>query len=60
MDFEELEPKVKASKPKDLTSWNIEDLQNYITNMQSEIARVEAVIETKKRVSLDADQLFKQ
>ena len=51
MDFEDLEPKKGLPKPKDLTSWNIEDLEQYIANMKLEIARVETMIDDKKRVS---------
>ena len=59
MDFEDLEPKKSLPKPKDLTSWNIEDLEQYIANMKLEIARVETMIDDKKRVSEDASRLFK-
>ena len=60
MDFEDLEPKKGQPKPKDLTSWNIEDLEQYIANMKLEIARVETMIDDKKRVSEDASRLFKK
>jgi len=60
MEFEDLEPQKGQLKPKDLTSWNIEELEEYIDNMKLEIARVERVIENKKRVSRDATTLFKQ
>lgn len=60
MDFEDLEPKKGLLKPKDLTSWNIEDLEQYIANMKLEIARVETMIDDKKRVSVDASRLFKK
>jgi len=60
MDFEDLEPKKGLPKPKDLTSWNIEDLEQYIANMKLEIARVETMIDDKKRVSEDASRLFKK
>ena len=60
MDFEDLEPKKGLPKPKVLTSWNIEDLEQYIANMKLEIARVETMIDDKKRVSEDASRLFKK
>ena len=60
MDFEDLEPKKSLAKPKDLTSWNIEDLEQYIANMKLEIARVETMIDDKKHVSEDASRLFKK
>ena len=49
-----------SQNQKTLTSWNIEELEQYIANMKLEIARVETVIENKKRVSKDAGSLFKQ
>ena len=60
MEFEDFEPQKGRLKPKDLTSWNIEELEQYIDNMKLEIARVERVIENKKRVSKDATNLFRQ
>lgn len=60
MEFEDLEPQKGKLKPKDLTNWNIEELEQYVANMKLEIARVETVIENKKRVSKDAGNLFKQ
>ena len=60
MVFEDLEPQKRELKPKDLTNWNIEELEQYVANMKLEIARVETVIENKKRFSKDAGNLFKQ
>ena len=60
MVFEDLEPQKRELKPKDLTNWNIEELEQYIANMKLEITRVETVIENKKRVSIDAGSLFKK
>ena len=60
MVFEDLEPQKRELKPKDLTNWNIEELEQYIANMKLEIARVETVIKNKGRVSKDAGSLFKQ
>ena len=59
IDLEDLEPKKQHNKPRDLTSWNIEDLQAYITNMELEIKRVENMIEAKQKISLDGALLFK-
>ena len=60
MVFEDLEPQKGELKVKDLTNWNIEELEQYIANMKLEIARVETVIKNKRRVSKDAVSLFKQ
>ena len=40
MDLDDLEPKTQPVKLKDLTHWNIEDLELYITKMEKEILRV--------------------
>ena len=60
MDFEDLEPKNKLRKKVDLSTWNIEDLQEYIENMKAEIQRVEAAIAEKQSVSSAAESLFKR
>ena len=59
MDLDDLEPKTQPAKLKDLTAWNIEDLELYIENMEKEIIRVRSMIESKKKVSMDANSLFK-
>ena len=59
MNLEDLEPKKQSNKPRDLTGWNIEDLQAYIINMELEIKRAEDMIEVKKKISSDGDLLFK-
>ena len=56
-EFEELRP---ASTSKNLAAWNLEDLQDYITNLEAEITRCKQVIEQKKSVSSAADALFKK
>ncbi|MBM85917.1 MAG: DUF1192 domain-containing protein [Rhodospirillaceae bacterium] len=60
MDIEDLEPRNKLAKPKDLSSWNIEDLETYIIRMEDEIARARAMIQEKKGVNSAADALFKR
>ena len=54
--FETLRPR---RMPSDLQSWNLEDLQDYIDNLKSEIVRVEAKIAEKKAVGDAAASLFK-
>jgi len=43
-----------AHSPRDLTAWNIEDLQAYIANLTAEIARCEKIIEEKKKPKLSS------
>ena len=56
-EFDGLHP---AHVPRPLTEWNLQDLEEYITNLEAEIARCRQVIEQKKSVSSAADALFKK
>jgi uncharacterized small protein (DUF1192 family) len=56
-EFEELRPE---HVPRQLTEWNLQDLEEYISNLEAEIARCRQVIEQKKSVSFAADALFKK
>lgn len=47
MDMEELEPRRKPAQPKPLDSWSIGELEEYIANLESEIARAKAAIAAK-------------
>lgn len=60
MDLEELEPVKKPKKPKDLSTWNVEDLELYIAAMEAEIGRAQTMIEQKQGVASAADALFKK
>ena len=55
---DELEKLKPAGLPADMQSWNIEDLQNYITRMEAEITHAKALIANKDAVSAAADALF--
>ena len=44
-DFEDQRP---SQASKNLTEWNIEDLQDYIANLEAEIARCKQIIKQKK------------
>ena len=56
---DELEKLKPAGLPADMQSWNIEDLQNYIANLEAEIAQCKQIIEQKKSLNSAADALFK-
>ena len=60
MDFEDLEPRKQAPKPRDLSSWSVDELNDYIANLQAEIARVREVIGTKQGHRAAADAVFKK
>ena len=59
MEFEDLEPKNKIVKPKDLSGWGIAELQAYIERLQGEIARAQAAIDAKDKHRSAAASFFK-
>jgi uncharacterized small protein (DUF1192 family) len=59
IDLEELEPGKRPKKPRDLSTWNIEDLEDYIQAMEAEIIRAREMIGRKKGVADAANALFK-
>lgn len=59
VDLEELEPGKRPKKPRDLSTWNIEDLQDYIQAMEAEILRAREMIDRKKGVADAANALFR-
>jgi uncharacterized small protein (DUF1192 family) len=59
MDLEELEPKKQKPQPRNLDVLSIEELKNYIEEMQAEIKRVEEKIAAKKAHINAAAGLFK-
>ena len=60
MDFEDLEPHKQPAKPRDLSSWSVEDLNEYIANLQAEIARTQKMIASKQGHRAAADAFFKK
>ena len=58
-DLEELEPGKRPKKPRDLSTWNIEDLEDYIAAMEAEIVRAKDMIAQKRGVADAANALFK-
>lgn len=59
MDADDLEPRANKPAPKDLDEMSIEALQEYIADLNAEIARAEAAIATKKAARSGADAFFK-
>ncbi|HIC81746.1 MAG TPA: DUF1192 domain-containing protein [Kiloniellaceae bacterium] len=59
MDIEDLEPRKQRPKPKDLDSLGIDQLEEYLVELQAEVARVEEKIATKKSYRSGADAFFK-
>ena len=59
MDFDELEPRKKKSAPKDLDALGVEQLEEYLAELDAETARVRAKIAEKKDYLAGAQAFFK-
>ena len=58
-DFFEIDEKQKTVKILNLDDFSVEDLQNYISELKTEILRVQGEIKRKKNLKLDAEKFFK-
>ena len=58
-DFFEVDEKQKTVKILNLDDFSIEDLQNYISELQTEIKRVQDKIKKKENLKLNAEKFFK-
>ena len=59
MDLEDLEPRTKKPKPKDLEGLGVEELEAYLAKLEAEAERVREKIAAKKAYLSGADSLFK-
>ncbi len=59
MEMEDLEPRKKAVAPKELDSLSVQELTDYIGELEAEIARVKAKIAAKQAHLSGAASLFK-
>ena len=60
MDLEDLEPRKKTPKPRNLEEMSIEALHEYIEELAAEIERVKAAIKTKEQARSLADSVFRK
>ena len=60
MDEEDLEPRKKAAKKRDLTPMAIAELEAYIVELEEEIARARNEIGAKRKQRGGAEGLFKR
>ena len=60
MDLDDLEPAKKPPKPKDLSTWSVEELDAYIARLEAEIARVREVVAAKQSHRSGAEALFRR
>ena len=58
-DFFEVDEKQKTVKILNLNDFSVEDLQNYISELQTEIQRVQDEIRKKEKLKLNAEKFFK-
>ena len=58
-DFFEDDEKQKTVKILNLDDFSVEDLQNYISELQTEILRVQDEIKKKENLKLNAEKFFK-
>ena len=58
-DFFEVDEKQKMVKILNLDDFSVEDLQNYISELQTEILRVQDEIKKKENLKLNAEKFFK-
>ena len=58
-DFFEVDEKQKTVKILNLDDFSVEDLQNYISELQTEILRVQDEIKQKENLKLNAEKFFK-
>ena len=60
MDTDDLEPVQKKPKPRNLEEMSIEALEEYIADLESEIARAREMIAGKRVAQSDADSVFRK
>ena len=58
-DFLEFDSEKKAIKSINLDDFSIEDLRNYINELENEIKRAEAEVIKKNKFQLEAQKFFK-
>ena len=59
MDIDELEPVIKP-KEVDFDTLSIEELNEYIVNLEKEIEKAKIYISSKNKDRLNAEELFKK
>ena len=59
-DPDDLDPRQKKTQPKNLDVMNVEDLEEYVAALKTELQRVEAKIKAKQSHAAAAASLFKK
>jgi uncharacterized small protein (DUF1192 family) len=58
--FDDLEPQKQTKKLRPLDDMSVDELKEYIANLQAEIARVEVAMKAKQSHMAAMDALFKK
>ena len=53
-------PRRPTTRPPDLSTWSVEEVEAYILRLGAEIARAKAAIEAKQSIRGAAESLFKK
>ena len=53
-------PRHPSTKPPDLATWSVEEVEAYIARLEAEIARSRAAIAAKQSIRGAAESLFKK
>ena len=59
MDLDDLEPLSKKPKPKDLDNLGVDELEDYLAELETEMTRVREKLAAKKAYLSGAEGLFK-
>jgi uncharacterized small protein (DUF1192 family) len=59
MDEDDLEPQKKKPEPKNLEAMGVEELDDYLAELEAEMARVRAELESKRAYLTGAEAFFK-
>lgn len=60
MDTDDLEPRPTVSSPPNLDRMSVYELQDYIADLEAEIARVQVMIAAKQDHRSSAESVFKK
>jgi uncharacterized small protein (DUF1192 family) len=53
-------PRRSTTRPPDLATWSVEEVEAYIVRLEAEIARARAAIASKQSIRGAAESLFKK
>lgn len=60
MDWDDLDPKTKKPKLKDLSPLGVDDLKQYIADLKAEITRTEAELVKRDATRAGAEAIFRK